>query len=134
MAKYFLYRISAEYDGFLPSVIPERVQRGMLRYNWGAYLESVEKGDVILTYFRGTGCREGIFLVSVVRQVYPNLTSRNVVARVLHFNAANRSPLVAVRDHRALFDAIRTRPRGQRSSFHIRLKRMFSVYWGNIPT
>ena len=39
MSNYYMYRINPSYDGFLPSVFPDRVTRGIVKYNWKAYLE-----------------------------------------------------------------------------------------------
>ena len=106
MPNYYMYRINPAYDGFFPSTIPDRISRGIMKYNWAAYVENLERGDIILTYFTGTGCRAGIYGVSVVRDV------DNVTARLLRYSCDDRNPLISVKCNRALFERIRTRPRG----------------------
>lgn len=107
-----MYRINPSYDGFFPSTIPERISRGIIKYNWGAYVESLERGDIVLTYFGGAGCRKGIYGIAVVRNVNVTSNEMNVTARLLHYSCDDRVPLVPVQEHRDLFQKIRTRPRG----------------------
>jgi len=112
LENYFLYRVDTGYDGFLPSRIPERSDRGVLGYNWACYLESLEPGDIVLTYFKGTECRPGIYAVGVVRHVDVTTRRMNVTVRLLRYSADNRAPLLPVRGNETLFQRLRTRPRG----------------------
>jgi len=112
LGNYYLYRIDTGYDGFLPSLIPERSERGILRFNWRSYVESLEPDDIVLTYFKGTGCRAGIYAVAAVRQIDVSGREKNVAARLLRFSDRDRAPLIPVRGNEDLFGRIRTRPRG----------------------
>ena len=112
MPNYYMYRINPTYDGFFPSTIPDRTSRGIMRFNWGAYVENLEPGDIVLTYFTGNGCRSGIYGVVVIRNVDVTSDHENVTARLLKYSCNNRDPLVSVKDNAALFEKIRTRRRG----------------------
>lgn len=112
LPNYYLYRISSRYDGFLPSRLPERSRQDVLAYNWSAYLENLAPRDVVLTYFTGPGCRDGIYAICPVRKVNVLERTENVTALILAASHDDRSPLIPVRGNRALFDHIRTRPRG----------------------
>ncbi|MCK4849702.1 MAG: hypothetical protein KAT11_00045 [Phycisphaerae bacterium] len=112
MPAYYLYRINSERDGFRPSVIPERVEKGMLRFNWRCYIENLDPGDVILAYFRGQGVRTGIYGVSVVRRIDLTTHHMNVCARLLCHSQDDGKPLIPVRGNEKLFRLIRTRMRG----------------------
>jgi hypothetical protein len=107
-----MYRINPAYDGFLPSRIPDRTSRGIIRFNWGAYLENLECGDIILFYFRGRDCIAGIYGVAVIRGTDITSHEGNVTARLLKYSCDNYTPLIPVRGNRRLFEKIRTRPRG----------------------
>lgn len=109
---YYMYRINTGYDGFYPSEIRNRAPRGRMTYNWSAYVENLERGDIVLTYFTGTGCRTGVHAVAVVTRVDPTTRDMNVEARLLRHSDHDRRPLIPVRGNEALFARIRTRPRG----------------------
>ena len=80
---YFLYRINSGYDGFLPCHIPGRAYRQCISYNWRAYCENLEPGDIALTYFAGQGCRKGIFAVAKILSIKIGVRKSNVVGRLL---------------------------------------------------
>ncbi len=112
MANYYVYRINPSYDGFYPSRLEARSERQILVYNWGTYAETLEPGDIVLTYFTGNGCRAGIYAIALVRSVDPTLSNNNVRARLLHVSTRNDDPLYPVKGNKRLFERIRTRRRG----------------------
>jgi hypothetical protein len=112
VSAYFLYRINPAYDGFLPSRIPQRSRKGVLPYNWSAYVENLSLGDIVLTYFTDAGCRPGIYAVAVIESVDIAGRQGNVLGRLLHFSDDDTHPLIPVRSNEDLFRRIRTRPRG----------------------
>jgi len=111
VAAYFIYRINSAYDGFDPSKLRRRAGRGILRYNWGAHVEDIERGDIVLTYFTGNGFTNGIYSLGRVTQVNPAKRRRNVTARLLYVGA-NGDPLIARNGNEHLFEHILTRRRG----------------------
>jgi hypothetical protein len=112
VSNYYLYRINTSYDGFRPSSIPERMQRGAILYNWGSYVQSLERGDIILTYFTGPGCKAGVYAVAVVRNVKISTRHENVRGHLLAYSTDDRHPLIAVGADNGFFDGVRTRIRG----------------------
>ena len=113
MANYYLYRVNTGYDGFLPSLIPDRTSRGIFTYNWGAYVESLEPGDVVLTNFAGAGCRDGIYAVTVIRNIDITKRDGNVRSRLLAYSDEDCRPLIPMNANRSLFSQVRlARPRG----------------------
>src|SRR5512136_1512622 len=80
----YLYFINSSYDGFTPKRIEERLRRGrLLVYNWREYFDNVEPGDVVFTYFSGSGFERGIYLVSQVSKICPD---RKVHGKVIHYD------------------------------------------------
>ena len=112
MTNFYLYRINPRFDGFLPSKLLERSERRLLRFNWGPYVETLEPGDIILTYFTAPGCTPGVYAIGVVRSVDATTSVGNVRARLLHLSLRDRQPLYPLAGNEALFNRIRTRRRG----------------------
>lgn len=105
---YYLYRISSEFDGFTPKKIPDRVKdRTVFTYNWNQYFDQLERGDIVFTYFIGSGVKRGIYLISKITKVEsPNIAR----AKVLLFDSLN--PIVADENLTKYNKAIFNRPRG----------------------
>lgn len=109
MSNYFIYRINTSYDGFTPEKIPERINNKKFQYNWGAYLEAVDKNDIVLTYFTGS-CRPGIYLISRVIATSIGKREANVEGKVIAYNP--QKPLVDRSRNKTLFEKLWVRPRG----------------------
>ena len=78
----FLYKIWSGYDGFTPSVIPERRRPGgLLELGWARYIESVEKGSEVWVYFFGRHAfTDGVYVKGAVHTV--DIVGRRVLLRV----------------------------------------------------
>lgn len=112
MRMHFLYRIDSGYDGFLPCHITGRVHQQCISYNWYAYAQLVEPGDIVYTYFTGPGCHKGIFAVATIVSVKLGVRDGNVVGRLLSYSPDNRRPLVDAAKNARLFRLLNCRRRG----------------------
>ena len=113
MINYFLYRINADFDGFTPEKIRSRMQSGELAYNWGAYIESINKGDLVLTSFHGRGCERGIYAISRISSIDFSKNKKNVRAKVIHFSSCTQQPLIDTSAYPSIYDSIfKSRMRG----------------------
>lgn len=131
MPNYWVYRINTRYDGFTPQRIPERTNNQRILYNWAAYLEALERGDIVLTYFLG-GCKPGIYLMSRIVAVDLNLRTANVTGKIIASDTTR--PLVEGSANRALFEKLWSRPRGAELVVPESLEReIFELVKGYVP-
>ncbi len=106
---YYVYRISSSYDGFIPKVIPTRIEENRyLTYNWVQYYDQVERGDIVFTYFTGKNVVPGIYLIAKIVEV--NRASKKAKGKVLSYNC--ETPLINKEEFNQLKDKVFTRPRG----------------------
>ncbi len=95
----FLYKIYSAYDGFRPSVLPDRICDGRLRLGWRHYIDVVEKGWECWVYFHGPHKFEnGVYAKGIVdgidlgkgevslrireHNIDVPITSRNISAKI----------------------------------------------------
>ena len=112
MDNYYIYRVNVSYDGFYPENIDERSDKDRFVFNWRGYLDNVEEGDIVLVYFLGPGCQDGIYAVTKVEEIIENGYENNVVAEILYASRDNWTPIIAKKDHVQTFRDIMYRPRG----------------------
>ena len=80
----FLYKIHSGYDGFRPSVIPQRMDDGRLRLGWRNYIDVVEQGWECWIYFHGPHRFEnGVYAKGIVDEI--DLDADEVTLRVRSF-------------------------------------------------
>lgn len=104
----YLYKINSTYDGFTPQKIEERLEKGtFMVYNWREYFDEVELGDIVFTYFTGSGITKGIYLICKVSK---KLYNKKVLGRVLRYN--QERPLIPPTEFAQYEDDIITRPIG----------------------
>jgi hypothetical protein len=104
----YLYKINSLYDGFTPQKIEERMEKGtFLTFNWREYFDEVEPGDVVFTYFIGSGVKKGVYLICKVSKIMDN---RKVLGRVLRYD--QKEPLISPTEFAEYENAIITRPIG----------------------
>ena len=66
----FLYKIHSAYDGFRPSVLPNRMRGRRLRLGWRHYIDVVEKGWECWVYFHGPHRFEnGVYAKGIVDSI-----------------------------------------------------------------
>jgi adenine/guanine phosphoribosyltransferase-like PRPP-binding protein len=109
MPNCFIYRVNTGYDGFTPSKMEERIKHGKIIYNWCAYLEALNKGDMVLTHFSGS-CRPGVYLISTVAGIDIRKKVKNVEGKVIAMRTD--SPLIGKSANPELFGALWNRRRG----------------------
>lgn len=109
---YFIYRVNTGYDNFLPSKIPQRTINGTFYYNWGCYLEALDRGDTILTYFTGSGCRKGIYAITIIKNFDITKNEANVEAQIIECSSDNWDPLIPHSGNEEYFSDVISRKRG----------------------
>lgn len=112
MDNYYIYRVNVQYDGFYPENIRERSQGGKFIFNWRAYIDNLDIGDVVLVYFLGSGVRDGIYAITKVEEINARLYESNVIADILYSSNNNWHPIVSKKEYKSLFRGIMYRPRG----------------------
>ena len=103
MINYFVYRINASYDGFTPSKIPERKSGNRLIFNWNAYLEALDVGDIVLVYFFGSKCKSGIYAVVKIYKYDLTKKNQNVQGTIIECSTDNKNPLITHEDSKDFF-------------------------------
>ena len=104
MINYFVYRVNVDYDGFYPSRILERRSGNKIVFNWTAYLEALDKGDIVLVYFFGGGCKAGIFAIAKISKIDLEKNKKNVQGTLIKFSTNNFEPLIPYEDNEEFFD------------------------------
>lgn len=113
MINYFIYRISSNYDGYTPSRIPYRTNNNRFIYNWNAYFESVNKGDIILTVFQGKGVNKGIYAITRVKGLRYHRNGNIVTGKIIYYSSNDKKPIIDNVDYPELFTILTNlRPRG----------------------
>jgi predicted amidophosphoribosyltransferase len=86
----FVYKINSSFDGFDPSQIPARLDKGdSLKLGWKLYSDQVSLGQEVWVYFRGRGVRPGVYARGTVRANDP--ASDKVILKVTEY--ATQAPL-----------------------------------------
>jgi len=104
----YLYKINSSYDGFTPQKIEERMEKGtFLVFNWREYFDEVGPGDIIFTYFIGSGVKKGIYLICKISKILDN---KRILGRVLRYD--QKEPLISPSEFAKYESNIITRPIG----------------------
>ena len=105
----FLYKIHSGYDGFRPSVIPERMTDGRLVLGgWRHYIDAVEKGWECWVFFRGPhNFEDGVYVKGIVDAV--DIARRQVRLRVREHDTD--APLTSPETSARVAEAVSTRYR-----------------------
>jgi predicted amidophosphoribosyltransferase len=110
---YFVYRINADYDGFTPSKIPERRSGRHIVFNWNAYFDALNKGDIVLAYFFGGGCKRGVYAVTRISKIRYSPGGKKVNGTIIDCSTNDKHPLLAESAASEFFaELFRTRLRG----------------------
>lgn len=81
----FLYKIYSAYDGFKPSILPNRICEGRLRLGWRHYIDVVEKGWECWVYFHGPHKFEnGVYAKGIVDRI--DLDTEEVSLRIREYD------------------------------------------------
>jgi len=117
MINYFIYRINVNYDGFYPSGIPARRSGNNLLFNWAAYLEALDIGDLVLVYFFGGNSKKGVYALARINRLDLSKNENNVKASLIKFSSDDQEPLIPYENNRDYFDPLfRLRRRGSEIS------------------
>jgi predicted amidophosphoribosyltransferase len=106
---YYVYRIDSSYDGFTPEKIPERLENNRyLIYNWNQYIDQLERGDIVFTFFTGKGILQGIYLICKIVKI--DCLRKKAKGKVLKYNC--KETIISLEDFNKIKNYIFTRPRG----------------------
>ena len=104
----FLYKIHSSYDGFRPSVLPQRLKNRRLRLGWRHYIDVVEKGWECWVYFHGPHSFEnGVYAKGIVDRIY--LDANEVSLRVRDYKT--EVPITSQETSARVADVVATRYR-----------------------
>ena len=106
MINYFVYRINANYDDFTPSRIHERMLGNRFVFNWNAYLEALDVGDIVLVHFFGGKCKPGIYAVARIYKYDLTKKSKNVQGTIIDCSTDNKNPLISYEDKKDFFSPL----------------------------
>jgi hypothetical protein len=106
---YYVYRIDSSYDGFTPEKIPERLENNRyLIYNWNQYIDQLERGDIVFTFFTGKGILRGIYLICKIVEI--DRLRKKAKGKVLKYNC--KETIISLGDFNRIKNYVFTRPRG----------------------
>ena len=104
----FLYKIHSNYDGFRPSVLPDRMEDRRLRLRWRHYIDVVEVGWDCWVYFHGQHKFEnGVYAKGIVDGI--DLDANEVSLRVREFKTDR--PITSQKTSARVAEAVATRYR-----------------------